>query len=114
MRGGRAPVRVLPAAEFERRRILRALRERSRYRYVSPAVQAVERGWVVTSPCCSRNVDPSGGVIAICWFEPRAGGGWRLYAHDHAQSSWRMHAEAAELNALIAHVCEDPDRIFWP
>ena len=51
--------------EMDRVRIERALHQRVRYRYVQPKVQRAEVGWVITSPCCSRNIDPKGGVIDI-------------------------------------------------
>jgi len=43
--------------ELVRRRVLRALKSRRRYRYVSPEVAFVAGAWLVRSPCCSRNVD---------------------------------------------------------
>jgi hypothetical protein len=65
--GRAAPGRGQPASvvDFTQRRIERALRERARYRYVSPRVLRDADGFRIESPCCSRNVDPGGGVIDI-------------------------------------------------
>ena len=51
--------------ELDLRRIARAIQGRERYRYVKPHVIAAEAGYLVRSPCCSRNVDPAGGEIDI-------------------------------------------------
>lgn len=93
--------------------ILDALRERVRYRYVQPVVLPHENGWRIVSPCCSRNVDPAGGVIDIAWLEP-AGAGWRLHARDHRRGQWVAHSEAAALIELLDIVCLDAERVFWP
>lgn len=95
------------------RRIERALARRQRYRYVQPVVRAHERGWVIASPCCSRNVDPSGGEIPIAWLEPHADG-WSLYRRHHADSSWVLHSQAPWLAELLDIVCSDGSRVFWP
>lgn len=95
------------------RRIERALARRQRYRYVQPVVTACEQGWVVSSPCCSRNIDPHGGEIPIAWFEPVAGG-WALHARQHAEGRWVLHSQAGQLADLIDLVCQDEARIFWP
>lgn len=97
-------------AEF----ILDALRQRVRYRYVQPHLDAREDGWVVRSPCCSRNVDPEGGEIDIAWLRREAGGLWSLHARDHALGDWRPHGEPAELQTLLDRVCVDAHREFWP
>lgn len=93
--------------------IVDALRRRSRYRYVQPVVVRAGRGWRVVSPCCSRNVDPDGGVIDIAWLEPFSGG-WRLYAHDHAESRWLLQDEAPQLSDVLDVLCVDTARVFWP
>lgn len=95
------------------RRIERALARRQRYRYVQPVVSADDGGWVVSSPCCSRNVDPLGGEIPIARFEP-VRGGWVLHAHSHAQSRWVQHSTAEQLVELLDVVCRDESRLFWP
>lgn len=93
--------------------IMDALRQRQRYRYVQPVVVQGEPGWRVVSPCCSRNVDPDGGVIDIAWLEP-VGGRWRLHARDHRRQRWVMQAEGAALAPLLELLCADARRVFWP
>lgn len=100
--------------DMTRLRIERALRQRERYRYVQPSVQCVEDGWLVTSPCCSRNVDPAGGEISIAWLQRTADGGWAIYACDHQQGEWVLHAEHARLQPLLHALCTDTGRTFWP
>ena len=51
-------------------RLERALRERVRYRYVTPNVLREGTSYRIQSPCCSRTVDPSGGVIDIALLVP--------------------------------------------
>ncbi|PLK47794.1 MULTISPECIES: hypothetical protein [unclassified Uliginosibacterium] len=99
--------------ELTRRRIARALGERKRYRYVKPAVTTTEEGWLITSPCCSRNVDPDGGVIDIARLS-RHEGEWSLLARDASRSGWLIHATATRLEALLKILCEDEERVFWP
>jgi hypothetical protein len=98
-------------------RIARALLQRQRYRYVAPVVAAVPDGYEVSSPNCSRNVDPAGGVIPIARLQPRAGGadlGWTLLHHDHHVGAWRADSEHARLADAVARLNHDPRRIFWP
>lgn len=104
-----------PAALFDDTmvRILGALQERVRYRYVQPVVVPAARGWKIVSPCCSRNVDPHGGIIDVAWLEPWMGG-WRLHARDHRLQRWVPHSEAAELAPLLDQICVDSERVFWP
>lgn len=99
--------------ELIRRRILRVLADRERYRYVQPDVVCIDGGWLVTSPCCSRNVDPAGGVILIARIE-RRDESWRLLARDHAQGEWVDHGEFARLDTLLHAMCRDPQRVIWP
>ena len=107
-----APAAAIAASEVARRRVLRALRERRRYRYVRPDVLPRDGGFVVVSPCCSRNVDPQGGVIDIAWIQP-LGTRWRLHHRDHATGRWTPCADGA-LPRLLALLCADPGRVFWP
>ena len=51
--------------EFDRKRIERAIKARKRYRYVTPRVAATANGYRIESPCCSRNIDPEGGVVDV-------------------------------------------------
>ena len=94
-------------------RIERALRARQRYRYVRPRVEPTASGWAIYSRNCSRSIDPAGGEIAIAWL--RSGpGGWSLYARDHAAGRWLLRLRGAPLPSLLALLCADPNREFWP
>lgn len=95
------------------RRIERALRERARYRYVSPRVLPDGDGFRIESPCCSRNVDPKGGVIDIARLVYGAAGLWSLYARDHDGSRWSWRQESPDLDTLLDTLCVDADRVFW-
>lgn len=112
----RPPAPVQPN-ELDLRRITRALERRRRYRYVSPRVHAVPGGYRIDSPCCSRNVDPSGGVIDIALIEHRPDAGpdapWQLYARDHAAGAWYLHGGHRRLADALAALCDDPERRFW-
>ncbi len=103
---------VIPAGELDRRRVLRVLSERARYRYVRPTLQATADGWHITSPCCSRTVDPEGGVIDIAWLE-RVGNRWRVYYKDHVAQCWAPYRDG-RLPDLLEALRRDPDRVFWP
>ena len=100
--------------DVDRKRIERALATRVRYRYVIPDVHADEAGYRIQSPCCSRNIDKSGGVVDIARLEyvpdSRA---WRLYRKDHKQHEWKLYGEFSALNALLQFLNRDPDRTFW-
>ena len=130
---GASPTAAAPASpaggrvlDFMQRRLERALRQRVRYRYVRPRVLREGEGFRVESPCCSRNVDPSGGVIDIALLVPvaaldargssgaRAARGWRLHARDHAARAWVLHHESAQLDELLDLLCVDAQRVFWP
>ncbi len=100
--------------EFDLKRIARMLEHRVRYRYVSPVVQPIEEGYLVVSPCCSRNIDAGGGIIDIArikYDHPKRE--WRLYHKDHQLAVWVLHSIAATLHELIAGLNEDPSRVFW-
>jgi hypothetical protein len=107
-----APARFVPAGDLAYRRVVRALRARRRYRYVKPEVRRQDAGFVVVSPCCSRNVDAAGGVIDIAWIEC-TDAAWRLHHRDHAAQRWSCCAEGP-LPRLLDLLCADPDRLFWP
>ncbi|WP_019572756.1 hypothetical protein [Curvibacter lanceolatus] len=99
------------------RQVQRVLGERSRYRYVKPRVLREGEGVRIESPCCSRNIDRSGGVIDIALLQPgtsRGGRGWTLYARDHTAGCWAAQAEDEALQPLLALLCQDPQRVFWP
>ena len=100
--------------EFDLRRITRLLAQRVRYRYVQPEVQAIVGGYQIVSPCCSRNIDASGGMIDIARLEyADSEGVWRLYHKDHKLAVWKLHSVAPMLQMLIAPLNEDPSRVFW-
>lgn len=100
--------------DVDRKRIERTLSKRRRYRYVSPEVCRVENGYQIRSPCCSRNIDKSGGVIDIAWLEFAAQThAWRLYRKEHSNDQWCLYAEFKTLTELLQSLNQDPERIFW-
>lgn len=103
-----------PVVDFTWQQIERALRNRVRYRYVHPRVAREPEGYRIESPCCSRNVDPTGGVINIAWLARGADGLWRLYARDRAMRRWVEQCESEDLPALLDVLCVDAARVFWP
>ncbi|MGD9545326.1 MAG: hypothetical protein AB7F41_00195 [Methylocystis sp.] len=100
--------------DFDYKRITRALEQRRRYRYVTPLVLRTANGYRIQSPCCSRNVDPDGGVIdiALLLFDERKGN-WRLLRKDHAIGVWELDSEFTRLAELLDHLKEDAERRFW-
>jgi hypothetical protein len=94
-------------------RIERALAGRARYKYVKPRIEREGTGWKVVSPNCSPNIDRAGGEVDIAWFEPAAGGRWRLHARDHARGCWVLKADGVTLPQALALVCADTGRVFW-
>ena len=97
------------------RRIRRALENRRRYRYVEPQVIGIAGGYRIESPCCSRNIDPTGGLIDIAQLLPSPHNGqWLLQYRDHLQQCWVAHGFFPSLSAALAVLGEDPDRLFWP
>jgi hypothetical protein len=100
--------------ELDRRRIERALQHRKRYRYVTPNVCPSADGYVIQSPCCSRNIDCDGGVIDIAKLEFHADRRcWRLYHKDHEIGHWIMHGEYQSWSQILDLLNQDPDRRFW-
>lgn len=100
--------------DVDRKRIERALAARARYRYVVPEVRTEEGGYRIQSPCCSRNVDQSGGVIDIARLEYVSDSqAWHLFHKDHARRTWRFYGAFGALSALLHFLNQDPDRIFW-
>lgn len=100
--------------DLDFRRIERALESRRRYRYVSPILLRTANGYRIQSPCCSRNIDPDGGVvdIALLLFDEREGG-WRLLRKNHALGVWELDSEHVRLAELLSHLNEDAERRFW-
>ena len=105
---------VFEAPEFIRRRIERALRARARYRYVHPEVISTSEGWLIVSPCCSRTVDHAGGVIDIAQIRRSSSEVWTLFARDREMERWCAVDSANRLEEILALLCADPLRIFWP
>jgi len=100
--------------DLDRKRIERALKSRKRYRYVSPIVKPVTDGYHIASPCCSRNVDPQGGVVdvALLCHVPESGV-WRLFWKDHGKGLWELHSVHRRLTAAVDELNDDPERTFW-
>jgi hypothetical protein len=102
--------------DFDRKRIERALQSRKRYRYVSPSVAVVAGGYRIESPCCSRNIDPDGGVIdvALILYEVDAdGAAWQLFRKDHDSETWELDSTYERLIELLDRLNVDPERLFW-
>jgi hypothetical protein len=99
--------------EFDRKRIERALAERSRYRFVKPLLRVVDGGFRIESPCCSRRVDSSGAVVDVALLLHRNQGEWSLYRKDHSAAQWLLHATYETLAALLEQLKVDPDQLFW-
>ncbi|WP_029011763.1 hypothetical protein [Niveispirillum irakense] len=106
------PVQAPHPNELDRRRIEKALRGRQRYLYVEPTVVPVAGGYRVESPCCSRNVDPAGGVVDVALIQ-FGEGDWRLYRKDHAGGTWSFHGNYPRLGDLLDLLNVDVDRLFW-
>lgn len=100
--------------ELDRKRIEKTLENRKRYRYVTPEVQDADHGYVIQSACCSRNIDPDGGIIDIARLEFREDrGNWWLYHKNHEMGHWIMEGEFPSLTAVLELLIEDPNRRFW-
>jgi hypothetical protein len=107
---------ALPAHpnEFDRKRIERALLSRKRYRYVSPNVVPLTSGYLVESPCCSRNIDSDGGIIDIAFIHYEATSAtWQLFRKDHVRETWELHSVHQRLTMATDELSDDPDRLFW-
>ncbi len=100
--------------DLDRKRIERALKARKRYRYVSPTVAPVAGGYRVESPCCSRNIDPDGGVVDVeLLLHDADGAQWQLFRKDHQTATWHLHSVHDRLVALVDRLGDDPNRLFW-
>jgi hypothetical protein len=114
-----------PVLSFMQHRLVLALEQRARYKYVKPRVLPHGEGYRVESPCCSRNVDPSGGVIDIALLLPPGGQapdalppataqGWNLFSRNHVADRWQWQAANPRLADLLDQLCVDAQRVFWP
>ena len=100
--------------EFDRKRIERGLALRKRYRYVRPSVRVVESGYLIVSPCCSRNVDPDGGLVDVALVTHAPGvAPWCLYRKEHSTHDWQLHSRHDRLTELLDQLNDDPRRSFW-
>ncbi len=100
--------------DLDRKRIERAMKGRKRYRYVSPVVVPVTGGYRVESACCSRNIDPEGGVvdIALIMYEPEAAN-WLLFRRNHDLKEWELHSTYDRIFDLLNELNTDEGREFW-
>jgi hypothetical protein len=98
---------------FERKQVERAVKERTRYLYVKPAVRIVEGGFRIESPCCSRRVDAEGGTIDIALLLCPQPGQWNLYRKDHKASQWLLHGSYKWLVEMLDELKTDPQQRFW-
>ena len=100
--------------DLDRKRIERALKARKRYRYVVPSVRAVMGGYLIESPCCSRNIDADCGIIDVALLQYDDDlGSWQLYRKDHGSERWDLHSTHARLPELLDLLNIDPERTFW-
>ena len=112
------PAVVVPVSvkvpDLTQHRLARALRQRVRYRYVKPRVLREGTGFRIQSPCCSRKVDASGGMIDIALLLSRAGNRWCLCSRDHANQRWVAQFQDEPLDTVLDFLCVDSERQFWP
>ncbi|KRP94662.1 hypothetical protein AOQ72_21205 [Bradyrhizobium yuanmingense] len=100
--------------ELDRKRIERGLSARNRYLYVSPNVTPVRGGYLVESPCCSRNIDTDGALIDVALILYDAVSGiWKLFRKNHARGSWEFYSLYHRLPSAIDELNSDPERLFW-
>ena len=99
--------------EFDRKCVERALHNRAHYKYVSPRVCAASDGLRIESPCCSRRVETSGGMVDIALLQFLREGGCKLYRKDHSAGEWKLYGEYNRLTDLLEPLTADPERLFW-
>jgi hypothetical protein len=100
--------------ELDIRRIKRLLQQRTRYLYVMPQVKIVEHGYCIQSPCCSRNLDSSGGLVDIARLEYDIRlGVWKLFRKDHQENRWDFFSLEQRLEGLMDYLNVDAARLFW-
>lgn len=120
-----APVTILPPLaplhldgtqpnELDLRRILRILKKRERYRYVTVNIAPSENGYRILSPCCSRNIAPGGNLIDIALIEyDKSAKAWALFSKVHELNEWRLHHRSGSLTSLVEYLIADPAKDFW-
>jgi hypothetical protein len=100
--------------DLDRKRIERALKLRQRYRYVVPRVTGVAGGYLIESPCCSRNIDPEGGIVDVALLHHGGVGlTWQLFRKDHGKGVWELHSTHQRLASVTDALNADPERVFW-
>ncbi|WP_426441251.1 hypothetical protein [Bradyrhizobium genosp. P] len=100
--------------ELDRKRIEQALSARKRYRWVSPHVEPLTSGYLVASPCCSRNIDTEGGLVDVALIHyDRLSAIWKLFRKDHALGIWEFHSVHLRLGAVTDEINADLDKVFW-
>lgn len=100
--------------DLDRKRIERALKARKRYRYVTPKVLATQGGYRIESACCSRNIDPDGGIvdIALLLFDAEQGA-WQLFRKNHGTRLWELDSTHGRLAEVLDLINADAERKFW-
>ncbi|QRG09457.1 hypothetical protein EZH22_04065 [Xanthobacter dioxanivorans] len=100
--------------DLDRKRIERAIKARKRYRYVTPRVLATDGGYRIESACCSRNIDPEGGVvdIALMLFDGEQGE-WQLFRKNHGTRVWELDSTHERLKEVLDLLNDDSERKFW-
>ena len=100
--------------DLDHKRIERAIKARRRYRYVTPRVVATDGGYRIESACCSRNIDPEGGIvdIALMLFD-EAERSWRLFRKNHGTRQWELDSTHGRLKEMLDLLNDDAERKFW-
>ena len=105
--------KLISFQEMTTRRIEKALAARTRYLYVRPIVSWQDGACLITSPCCSRNVDPDGAVIDIARLAYSASDDcWQLFSKHHGSGTWLWQSQG-RLTDMLSLLNRDPLRIFW-
>ncbi|MBH5371176.1 DUF3024 domain-containing protein [Bradyrhizobium glycinis] len=100
--------------ELDRKRIERSLSSRKRYLYVSPNVRPVRGGYLIESPCCSRNIDKDGALIDVALVHYDAVSGiWKMFRKNHARGNWEFYSLYHRLTSAIDDLNADPEGLFW-
>jgi hypothetical protein len=100
--------------DLDLKRIERSLQKRKRYRYVSPSVMNVTDGYKIVSPCCSRNIDPEGGIVDVALLLHDVDRGvWQLFRKDHKNEIWEIESTHDRLIDLLDRLNVDAERKFW-